>query len=248
MPDLAERTEPLPFSSYWYDGLELYDSFQSLIEEGTLPFDAAFRFAAIGDNQRDPENPRRRLSWNLLQDMVAHAGVPDTMRPETQILLYGERPKLIVDDNISGNRPAYRLLDPMYYHLGNLGHVIREDRADRGKTITEVPRHWTDTPQEHEWNACVGLARPIWRVLISRTRPDIITHPKEFVRPTITMDQVYYASERSARRRAIGQAVISDSVVLKIYQEAVTTGVKGIGPAGRRHLRTLLSDEHPELI
>lgn len=247
---IGEREKPW-FIPYHFEGLEVIQNIEGLMEAGRLPFDALFRLASIGHCQpdllSDSDRPQR-LSWVLMHDMVAHADTPETMRPDTQKLLWGDRPDAIIDWAQNANWRAYAQLDPMYYRMANLARVIKQRRAEQGKTVTEIPAGWHTTPKELEKERCFGLARPIWRVIIQRTHPEWLDRPRDYYAPTWSFNNVYEAGERTMRRRITDFSVLSDSVVLKMYTEAKETGVRGIGPVGRQSLRTLLSDEHPELM
>ena len=252
MTDLRESQEGLlPFYLYDLDWHRLGDKVQGLVEDGTLPFDSLFRLAAVGHCERDPTvvdgEFSNRLIWNILNDIAVHDGDKDALRPDTCELLWGERPDAIVDWYTGSNHPAYPQLDPMYYDMADLARIIYARRKEEGKTITEVPRgSWYD-PEEQESHRCFGLARPIWRVIVRRIHPEWMDNPADYYAPTIRFNQVYYASEAAQRRRIVGHAVISDTVVFSLYKEATESGIKGVGPVGREDLRTMLAEEHPEL-
>lgn len=227
-----------------------HEQVEALIEAGELPFETFFRLKAIPSGMSDPfsqEDYPHRLVYAILKDLAAYDGDPEAMRPDTQKLIWGEMPKGIVDWDQTYNYKAYAQLDPMYYRMANMARIIKERRAEQGKTVREVPRGWWLTPEEQEERYCFGLTRPIWRRLVERAIPDCIENPRPYYRQTWAFTQAYEAGARTMQRRNVAHAVICDSVVLEFYNEALATGVKGVGPAGRQTLRTLLADEHPEL-
>lgn len=222
------------------------DAIGELIDEEKLPFDTFFRLASFGTRQVTTSDDKKTMQWMAMQDMLANHDRPEEMGQITQELLFDERPDAVMDW-IGGreNRSFYRQLDPMFYRIGDLASVVRQRRANQGKTIADKP--YDSWNKEAEWGTCVGLARPVWRTLVQRLRPEWLKNPTDYCPPTFFMTQVYYPGERTARRRVIGSTILSDTVVLDLYKEATETGVKGIGLVGRQDLRTLLSDEHPEL-
>ncbi len=218
------------------------------VSAGRLPFDIMFRLAGIGFNQRDPEDDRCRLQWSLLKDLIEHANEWSMLRADSRAILEGPRPDMIVDICRQPGKP-YSQLDPMYYRIGDLALGVREFRAERGKTVTELPPHsYHFSVQDYENRLCVGLARPLWRTIIQRTRPQWLKEPEKYY-PDCTYSWMtrYELSPNTVRRRMIGATVISDAVIHDIYQEAVRTGVRNIGPHGQESLRRLLEDEHLEL-
>lgn len=158
-----ERFEP-----HRMEGSRLLEEAQGLIEEGKLPIDALFKVASLGCNQIDPLIPDRRflLSFSLVSDMVANYADPEGMRPDTRTLLDRPRAQALVDPNSNWNRLAYRELDPMYYRLADLATEIKLRREEQGKTMTKVPRRWWQSVERYEWTQCVGLARPVWRIIV----------------------------------------------------------------------------------
>lgn len=216
------------------------------VTAGLLPPDTLFRFASIGYAELDPRQRTSRLGWALLQDAIEHAEDWNRMRPHTRTLLEGPLPDAVI--SIWPNYETYPLLDTMYYGLRDAARAIRDYRADTGQTITEIPPFSPyDDVAEAEARRCFALARPLWRTIIERIHPEWLDQPRLYWPPTVSFNQVYYPSNRTAARRIVGAAVISDSVVLDIYNEAKKNGVKRIGPAGQETLRRLLLEEHLEL-
>lgn len=241
----AERVQ---FESYEYQGTGIDDKVNALIEAGRLPFDAFFRLESIGrglPDLLDEDEFPCSLKWNILQDMIVHAGNPTAMRADTQRLLWGEPPNAVVDP--CSNNAFYTSLEPMYYELADLASAIERRRQDEGETATDVPQYWRESLKEFEWSRCLALARPLWRVMVNRIHPEWLRNPGDYYHATISFDQIYGASERTMRRRLVGWTVLSDTVVFDIYKEALEVGVKGIAKSGKRSLRYLLADEHPEL-
>jgi hypothetical protein len=249
MTAAPESVRPiLPF--YIYDnGDRFIQDLAPHVEAGRLPYDVLFRLASIGYNQPDLlDDSRKSLRWVLLHDILENSDDPGAMRPDASALIGGNAPDAVVDWYQSENHKFYARLDPMYYRMGNLVRVIRRQREEAGKTITEVPEDWYHTPAQYERNRCKGLAQPIWRNIVQRLHPEWLTRSHEFHLPLIGYTHIYSLGKRTEENQVLGRAVISDTAVYDFYQEAVKTGVVGIGPAGRESLRELLSDEHPELL
>lgn len=244
----ADRPK-LDFDLPTYHGSALIHSVESHIDAGRVPYDTLFRLASIGANQIDATGGRElRLIWVVLNDINEHADNPTSMRAETHALLFGEPPDAVIDQvQTQVNRESYKQLDQMYYRLADFATVIKERRALRGKTVTEVPRRWDFTPDELETNWCYRLARPIWRTIIQKRHPEWLDRPEDYYTPTISFNEVYYAGEKLMRRRLVGAAVLGDALVSSFYSEAREIGIRGVGPEGKETLRQLLEEEHPEL-
>ena len=249
---LAEA-ETLPFEHSELFFHRLHDEAQQLMARGVLPFDALFRLASIGVCEVDPDaidapwQKSKNLLRNLFTDMVENADSSDSMRANTQSLLFGERPPVIIDPYTSSNYGAYSKLEPMYYRMADLAHAIQEKREQQGKTVTESLDDSYFDPARLEWRTCVGLARPTWRAIAKRMMPQIFERPNDFYAPQISFNQVYSVSKRTAIRRLVASAVVCDTNVFRIYQEARETGVKGLGTGARESLRIMLAEVHPEL-
>lgn len=240
-----EKQEILPFNLFnFYDKDSPIPEVHARIRQGTLPFDCLFRLSAIGCRQVDPDNTRKLLRWNILLDMVNNADNEDRLNPVTQAIIFGQRPDAIIDNWQSGNRPAYTMLDPMYYCMGNLTRSIRELRVERGTSLDSLPSHM-DSPESQR---CRSLSRALWRVIVKKIHPEWLTNPRDYCPPTISFNNIYYPGDRLMLRRNVARAVISDPTLLGIYTEVLEIGVKGIGPSGQESLSRLLSDEHPELV
>lgn len=244
----------LPFDLYDYDqyhsGIE--GKVNELIEAGRLPFDTFFRLASVGYKAEDTdEGYSIYLNYILMHDMVEHADAPDLMRPETQEVLYDELPDAIVDVNSSTNYRSYAKLEPMYYRRIDLARAIQRRRLDTGQALPEAPYdRRLHVVHQDEWSRCRRIAWPIWRLMVQRFHPEWLETPEDYY-PSAYIGMfavVYSISEPRMKRGIVSHAVFSDPLVLSIYEEAVATGVRGIGPLGKEDLRLLLLDEHPELL
>ncbi len=251
MTNAETQGDRVLFYSHNYSNTRAGNQVEALISEDVLPFDALFRLSSVGHRVVDQECSRqypKTLEWNLLQDMITHANEPDSMRGDTRELLLGELPKAIIDPDSYRNREFYAQLDPMYYRLADLANAIKRRRADEGETLTEAPASSNRSIERLERGRCLGLARPLWRVMVQRVRPEWLENPEDYYHPTLSFfNEVPQASERTMRSRVIARTVLSDTVVVDTYYEAVETGVVNIGPSGKESLRYLLVDEHPEL-
>ena len=218
-----------------------------LIESGELPFDTMFRLAAVGCRELDPQDDSKLLQWAMIRDITENGTDLASLREDTVQVLYGELPDLAVDMRWPENRKGYPELDQMYYTLGNMARHINEHRKERGITIHNpmITSYYSD--EERVWKTSVGSARPLWRTLVKRIRPEVVDEPQRFFVPTISFNHVYSAGERYMVRTNVINSVISDSALLEIYQESVDIGVRGVGPFGREVMRLMLLDEHPEL-
>lgn len=225
------------------------DAIEAGIIAGHLPQDTYFRLRAIGQCQTDWKDGRNRLAFNIAEDIAKNTQHPDQMRSDTQTLLWGERPDAVIDWEQTLHKDAYSTLDVMYYRMANLARVIKRQRQEENRTIKEVPDDWYISPERFEQKRCFGLARPIWRVIVQRIHPEWLAQPDSYCQRTVygIWGSRNELSDQTMRRYIVGAAVISDEVVLNIYDESKRIGVKGIGPKGREALRELLSDEHPEL-
>jgi hypothetical protein len=184
----------------------------------------------------------------LTGDIARNWKHPEAMRKDTLRLLLGPRPDVIVDWNSRYNADQYPKLDTMYYRMDNLATAIRNKRADQGQTVTQLPPGAYISLQDFEFRRCLGLARPTWRAIVNRFRPDIMHNAREYYEPIVTFNEVYYPGERTMQRRVVGHTVLSDGLMLQAYEEAKSTGIKGVGAGSRESLRLMLTDEHPELL
>lgn len=235
---------------HYYDDSEIILRLQAHINAGLLPFDTLMRIATIPSEQIDEDSTHRyRLTWVLMQDIADNAETPDQMSDDSRMLLTKELPSAFVDSNAKYNEGAYTQLDMMYYRMGHLAQVIRSRRKDEGKQTEVTPNMQEYMREEYEWHHCIGLARPLWRALVARAMPSVLENPGlYFPSSYMGLDRIYHLGKRKVARMALSSTVLRDDAVMKLYNEAVQTGVRGVGPKGREDLRTLLSDEHPELI
>jgi hypothetical protein len=247
----AEETQVgLPFYLYNYDHWGAAGEVHELIEAGCLPPDTFFRLAYVGQ-QTDPtyERGSKSLNYTLMLDMVQNVNRRRSMRPETRQLLEGDLPNAVVDVNSNYNYPSYAMLEPMYYRMADLASAIQRRRETCGQTIPEAPFDRRLHTVQDERARCLGIARPLWRLIVKRFHPEWLENPSQYypARYIGPFAVVYSIGENRMRRGIVSHAVISDPLVMSIYQEATETGVKGIGRVGKEDLRLLLSDEHPEL-
>lgn len=244
------ETEDLSFVSRDYENTAAGNQLEELIDQGKLPFDTLFRLTSIGRGIEDPEDTDvfpNALRWKLLTDMIDNAENPEVMRSDTRELLWGDVPDAVIDVSNYTNKKFYAQLNPMFYRLADMAIAVQQRRETEGQTVSEVPPSVQMGTEDYEWRLCVGLARPIWRLIVQRTHPEWIQNPGDYYSPTISFNEVYHAGDKTMRKRLIGDTVLSDTIVFETYQEATETGVVGIGPAGKESLRFLLMDEHPEL-
>jgi len=237
-------TYQFEFHDYTNDDLlELHEH----IRAGNIPFDTLFRLGAVGCREIDPQNTRRLLQWQILQDIKNNGGDKEALRDDTQELIYGDLPDLVIDPWRRINRDGYSQLEVQFYTIGDMARAVHEDRQDRGVSIINplIKKYYDES--EAEWKTSIGDARKIWRVLVKRIKPEIIEYPERYCPPTLSFEQVYELSERTMIRRNIANAVISDPAVLRIYEESTRIGVNGIARLGQEALRRLLVEEHPEL-
>lgn len=241
----------LPFQLCDYDPhyTRVAQEVGELIEDGKLPFDTLFRLASVG--YKTGRGTSTYLNYIMMANMVKHVDTPTKMRSDVQALLDGELPDAIVDVNSSYNYPAYSKLEPLYYRKEDLVNAIHKRRVASGQALVEAPydRRLHVRSQE-EISRCRGIARPLWHLLVRRFHPEWLETPGDYF-PSGYIGHFcvsYQYSEASQRYGVVTRAVFSDPLVMSIYEEATTTGVKGIGPMGKEDLRLLLSDEHPELL
>jgi hypothetical protein len=219
------------------------------VRSGNVPFDSLFRIAAIGCEEIDPQDEQRYLQWSMVKDIIASDGEKTMLREDTGNILYGEMSDIVVDSFMRHNRQGYSELETMYYTLGDMAQAVKHSREERGVAVYNP---MLDSPhfseQERIWKTCVGDARKLWRTLVRRLGPDIINHPERYCDPcTYNGDSVHRLGQKSMVRRNISNSAISDTAVLRVYEESVDTGVKGIARVGQDILRILLAEEHPEL-
>ncbi len=233
---------------HYYDDSPIVQTLQAHIDAGLLPFDTLMRIATIPSEQTD-EGGEYRLAWVLMHDIAHNAENPKKMRADSRKLLTSELPTAFVDCNARYNEDAYTQLDTMYYRMGHLARAIRSRREDEGKHTEVTPAMREYTPREYELRHCVGLARPLWRALVARAMPSVLENPGLYFPASYigSFCNVYHLGKRRVARQALGSTVIRDDVVMELYNEAVQTGMRGVGVKGREDLRILLSDEHPEL-
>lgn len=248
MPKLAEL---LPFKRSWGNPKLAHSNLETLVAEGKLPPDILFRLLSIGEYRpdlTDDSEKQSRLYLALLQDAVNHADDSAKARPETQAIVWGELPDIVVD--IGRNGPElYAQLPTLYWSKKQLTDVIQARRLSEGKTITEPSQGFWYTAEERERRHCSGLAQPMWRVLVERLHPDIIKHPEWFYHAaTLSFNNVYDLSSPTRRRRAIILSRISDIALRRLYEEIETTGMKGIGPIGQRDLGAMLAPVHQDIM
>lgn len=251
MADPEVTREGLDFVLYDYSPTFNYvGKANELIEAGVLPYDTMFRLLVAGQKADHIQgNTHEFLNYALIRDMVLHSRYPEQMRPETQELLWGELPDAVVDINSRVNNQSYSELEVVYYRLADLARAVKQRRLASGLSLAEEPYdRRLHTRTQEEWARCRGIARPIWRLIVQRFHPEWLQHPSDyFCRTFISFNTVYEIGEPRMRRGIVSHALISDPLVMSIYQEAITTGVRGIGRMGKEDLRVLLSDEHPEL-
>lgn len=241
----------LPFLLDEYEHFGVAGHVNQLIEAGQLPPDTFFRLASTGYKVDHDRNPNRHLSYALMCDMVDHAEKPDTMRTDTQELLWGDLPDAIVDVNSRINYRSYPMLDPMYYRMMDLVSAVHQRRVAAGQALADEPfNRRLHVRLQDERSRCLGIARPLWRLMVNRFHPEWLETPKEHFPSTCIGDisTVYFLGERTMRHGIVSHAVLSDPLVMQVYEEATSTGVKGIGKVGKEDLRLLLSEEHPELL
>lgn len=101
-----------PFEFVLYDcEVRYFPMVQEHIQNGTLPFDTLFRLANIGVNELDPTNndeykmPTWR--WGMYTDVAVNGADSTTLRFDTQHILFGPAPELVVDLNKRHNYPGY---------------------------------------------------------------------------------------------------------------------------------------------
>ena len=223
------------FSLYPYGNTDFEEQIEDHINAGNLPEDVLFRLAAIGTNQVDSEG--NRLSWVTLKDLIDHAHDHELLRDDSAALLTSAPPNAIIDWYINVNQHVRRTYDDMYYSVGNLTRVIRENNFMDIDDVDERIR------------ISRGVAKGLWRSIVARHHPEWLADPDTYFAPRISFGTVYDGvTERTKKSRIIGCAVLSDPLLLNTYTEAKTVGIRGIAEKGIESLRLLLSDEHPELI
>ncbi len=232
---MSDLPKLLPFERSWGNPQLTHPDLESLISQGKLPPDILFRLLTVGEYQPDPISPDGRkfpLSVALFRDAINNADDPDNARPETQRIIWGELPDVVVDLNRNRIDFGMELFPELYWGKKQLANVIQTRRLSEGKTITEdFTRFWYNSAEERERRYCSGLAQPVWRQLVARLHPDILTHPEWFYHSsTISFTTVYNLTLQTRRRRAITHSLISDVALRSLYEEIETTGMKGIGP------------------
>lgn len=231
-----EHTQDTLFHVFPYENSWFEESLFDLIRQGILSNDVLLKLSAFGHNETDGETSRRKR-WVIINDLIKSGGDHEQMRPDTQELLLADLPDAIVDWNLNWNKEARASFDEMYYSVNDLARVIYESEGSLAKD--------KDLRAQH----AVGVAKNLWRTIVVRHHPEWLEKPDVYFAPRISFGNVYDSvSEKTKRARIIGHTALSDPLVYATYNEAKTTGVRGIASKGIESLRLLLSDEHPELI
>jgi hypothetical protein len=86
--------------------------------------------------------------------------------------------------------------------------------------------------------------------MVQRFHPEWLEEPSNYF-PSGSIDiflTFHEIGEKRQRRGIVSHAVFSDPLVMSFYQEALQTGVRGLGRVGIEDLRLLLTEEHPDLM
>ncbi len=155
------------------------------------------------------------------------------------------------------NKIVERSCDEVYYGKSDMVEVVRGRRELQGKTVLEPFFDSFGATNFTEESICSGIAQKFWGSLLRRARPEWLDPAKvyDFVDPEYSFThkgKVLHIDLGSANSKKpvgemIARAVFSDSILCDVFNEAVETGVRGIGSVGLCDLRFLLSEEHPEL-
>lgn len=227
---------------------------QDLVYKKVLPPDVLFRAMHIGAYEPASSSSEKRqgMYWNTIANAIQHTSNPSDAQPLTQELIFNSvLPDTVIDTETWRTKELYQHLTSLYWSRGALGKIILQRRAAEGVALTDSRNefHWTWETEWLEKNRCKGLAQGVWRALIRRLRPDILEHPRWFYPDThISMNGTRELSERTIRRNAIACTKIKDETMRELYDEMITTGMKGIGSVGRRDIAAMLASEHPDIM
>lgn len=233
---------------------EAYARVEASIASGILPPDTFLRLDTLGDGTVDPDDVNNRsLRWGVLLELADVCQMPENLTPRTRQIIFGDSPRAFIAwywylGDIDKLHTRY---DESYLLKPDLTQVIRERRAEEGKTIEAVPddRRYID-PAIMEESQCRRISHSLWRVLVQRIMPEWVEPANilDFYRPVkkglkIELDRELYEMVRAL----VGSVALRVDYIRDVYDEAVEVGVKGIGPVGLKDLRTLLAEEYPEL-
>jgi len=245
------QTPQFELYDYYCPKLSPIKDINGLVEEGRLPTDTLFRLASVGQRV-DSATRSTYLNFTMMAEILKYINSPDQMREETQKILFGDLPDAVVDINSAHNYPFYEELDMTYYRMEDLVRTVHNRRSAWGQALPDERYNGSlriRVPQD-EWSRCQAIARPIWRLIAQRSHPEWLENPSDyfFSRYIGNFCCIYEIGESTQRRGIVSHAVFSDPLVFSIYEEAISSGVKGIGKVGKEDLRLLLLDEHPELM
>jgi len=231
-----EHTRDTHFSIFPYEGSQFEEDIFALVEQSVIPREVLLNLAALGHNELDDETSKRK-KWIVINDLIKTAGDPASMQPATRELLQAGAPDAIVDWNQQWNKEARASYEDMYYTVNNLAKVVYSNNS-----------HSVDDKNERAKRA-VGAAKGLWRAVVARHRPEWLENPDTHFAPRVSFGNVYDdVTKKTKCARIISHTALSDPLVYSTYNEAKTTGVRGIADKGIESLRLLLSDEHPELL
>lgn len=201
------------------------------------------------------EEDTSRLEF-VMGDIVNHFDKQEPMSSETLELLRSDLPTGFVDHTRmlygDDNSAAYASFDEMYWSYGNFYDAVQRRRIELGESLIKKGRRPPKELQIEEERRSRRIARYLWRPIVARYHPEWFMDPEEycynvFVSRKNKAMKLELLEAREMRGRILGAAVLSDSVVCQAYEETITVGFKGLGEKAQDFLRTMLSEEHPEL-
>lgn len=233
---------------------------ESQIGLGALPPDTMFRLDSLGDNTpmpgSEPEVRARSQRWDIILQLAGHGPNLDKLSPLARRVVFGGPLKAMLVWNPEPEaKRLHTEFDPPFLIRKDLAEIIRERRIREGKTITEVPddRRWRP-PEQVEFMQYYRLSHGLWRALANRITPEYLQTDdlRHYYRPRKRTRKDGFGldegeSDVIVRREIVSAIVFNIAHIKNIYDEATSTGVRGIGPVGRQDLRSLLDEEYLEL-
>lgn len=225
-----------------------------------LPSDTMYRLDSIGDNAPNPDSDLRvrdhSLRWDIVLQLAEHGADANKLSPSARRIVFGGPLKAMLVWNPEPEaKRLHTEFDPPFLIRKDLAEIIRERRIREGKTITGVPEDRRWRPPEHvELMQCYRLSHGLWRALANRITPEYVQEKdlRHYYRPRKRTRNDGYGIDEGENDVIVSREIISAIVfsvphIKAIYDEACSTGVRGIGPVGRQDLRCLLDEEYLEL-
>lgn len=244
-PEATETEEP-GWNIMAVTDADLYLDVQEKVDDGLLPHDTFLRLGCVGHLEQDDDG--ESIMRKMLTDLNDNYADTDALHPDTRALFFGELPPALLDWNGPVFEKYTRSQSQMYYRKGNLVDVIERRRQVEGKTIDEP---LMDRRLRREISVCRSLAHGVWRALVREAHPEWLDdqNMERYYQPAMNTVSITFDMEPELmRRRIVSVAVLSDELVRSMYERATATGIKGIGKVGLTDIRSMLAEEHPELL